>query len=118
MIKNILNKIGIFLFPYFLIIAIVTFLLYSFIGVGTRVDTIKKMVTPQVMAERNWKILRYEGFEYGSWARHGGTCWYHVVNIDNPNIQYRVQVSLWGGELQYWYGSPEQLSRFSVNLKN
>ena len=121
MIKNFFNRIGNFLISHLLII-IVCFLAalsaYSIIGVGTRVNTIKQMVTPQVMAERNWKILRYEGFQYGSWMRHGGVCWYHVVNIDNPNIQYRVQVSLWGDELQWWYGQPETLNRVSMNLNN
>ena len=67
------------------------------------------------MAERNWKILRYEGYQYGSWYNHGGKVWYHVANIDNPNIQYRVYITIWDGELQYNYNGPEQLSRIDLN---
>jgi hypothetical protein len=121
MIKNffafIKNWMLLSIVPIIIVLFLIT-ILYSIVGVGTRIDTIKKMVTPQVMAERNWKILRYEGFQYGSWMTHGGKCWYHVANIDNPNIQYRVQVSLWGDELQWWYDKPETLNRVSVNLNN
>lgn len=102
----------------FLIGVVVALLIYTTFGVGTRVDTIKKMATVQSMTERNWKVLRYEGYQWGSWARHGGYCWYHVANIDNPNIQYRVRISLWNGELQYWYGEPEKLNRFNVDVSN
>ena len=90
------------------------FLSYSIIGTGERVDQIKKLA-PGQMAERNWKILRYEGYQFGSWCNHGGKVWYHVANIDNPNIQYRVYITIWGGELQYNYGEPEQLSRIDLN---
>ena len=85
-------------------------LLYSLIGTSGNVDEIKKRL-PQAFAERNWKVLRYEGFKYGSWSKHGGSVWYHVADADNPAIQYRVNVSLWNGELQFYYNSPEVLNR-------
>lgn len=100
----------------FSIIGIVFFVIilsYSLIGTATRVDRIKELV-PQKVAERGWEIIRYEGYQYGSWDHHGGTCWYHVRNIDNHNIQYRVRVSIWNGELQWYYGAPEKLLRFDI----
>jgi hypothetical protein len=69
---------------------------------------------PSEFEKRGWQIMRYEGFKYGSWGRHGGKVYYHVNNIENPNIQYRVNVSLWGDELQYYYGTPENLTRIEV----
>lgn len=103
--KNFLTILGITI--------IVVFLGYSIIGTSGNVEKIKA-VAPQEMIKRNWKILRYEGFQYGSWSRHGGIVWYHVCNIDNPNIQYRVNISMWKGELQYYYNSPETLNRIEV----
>lgn len=92
-------------------------LLYSIVGTGQNIDKIK-ILAPQNMAKRNWQILRYEGYNWGSWDKNGGYCWYHVCNIDNHSIQYRVKVSLWRGELQYYYGEPEKLNRVDVNLEN
>jgi len=97
-----------------LLIFSILFMGYTIVGTDNKVSEIKKKA-PQEMAQRNWKILRYEGFEYGSWNRHGGKVWYHVCNIDNPNIQYRVNVSIWNGELQWYYGKPEELQRIEVN---
>lgn len=88
-------------------------LLYSLIGTASRVDEIKKKA-PLEMPSRGWEIMRYEGYQYGSWDKHGGICWYHVRNIENHNIQYRVRVSMWNGELQWYYGAPEKLSRFDI----
>jgi hypothetical protein len=90
---------------------------YTIIGTSERVEEIKARA-PLEMGQRNWTILRYEGFQYGSWDTHGGKCWYHVANTDNRSIQYRVSVSLWGDELQYYYTSPEKLQRFDVNIKD
>ena len=87
---------------------------YSLVGTSQHVQEIKRLA-PIDIQKRNWKILRYEGYQFGSWANNGGKVWYHVQNIDNPNIQYRVYVTLWFGELQYCYGSPEPLNRIEVN---
>ena len=94
---------------------IVLFLGYAMIGTSERVDEIKAKA-PGDIATRNWEIMRYEGWEYGSFANHGGKVWYHVRNKDNHNIQYRVFITLWGGELHYRYGAPEKLDRFNVNI--
>lgn len=95
-------------------IALIILVSYSLIGTSGRVDEIKKKA-PSEIAKRNWKILRYEGFEFGSWGNHGGKVWYHVANIDNPQIQYRVYITIWDNELQYHYGNPETLQRIEVN---
>ena len=99
------------------ITAVVALIGYSIIGTDGKVDTIREKA-PLEMEERNWAIIRYEGFEYGSWGRHGGKVWYHVANIDNPNIQYRVFVTMWDGELQWHYGQPERLERLEVEFKS
>src|SRR5512139_1671269 len=99
----------------FIIGAAAALLLYSVIGTGERVDEIKARA-PEDIAARNWEIMRYEGYEYGSFWNHGGKVWYHVRNKDNHNIQYRVYITLWGGELQYRYGAPEKVERFDVNI--
>ena len=95
-------------------IALIILVSYSLIGTSGRVDEIKKKA-PSEIAKRNWKILRYEGFEFGSWGNPGGKVWYHVANIDNPQIQYRVYITIWDNELQYHYGNPETLQRIEVN---
>src|ERR1700759_5175644 len=84
------------------IILVLGLILYSCIGSDSKVKEIKQKA-PSEMISKNWKILRYEGFQYGSWGYHGGKVWYHVANIDNPNIQYRVFITMWNGELQYTY---------------
>ena len=106
---NVLLKL---LLPLVILLVIGT-ISYTVIGTSENVETIK-VLAPKEMSKRGWKIMRYEGFQYGSWATHGGTVWYHVCNIDNPNIQYRVHISLWNGELQYYYKAPEDLSRIEI----
>jgi hypothetical protein len=95
------------------LILITGVLLYTCIGTCNKVEKIKK-IAPNEIAKRNWKILRYEGFQYSSWDNHGGKVWYHVQNIDNPNIQYRIYITMWNNELQYHYGDPEQLQRITI----
>ena len=100
-----------------LVLVIVTIILgYTLIGTSVNVEKIKK-IAPLEMQKKNWRILRYEGFQYGSWSDNGGKVWYHVANIDNPNIQYRVYVTLWDNELQYYYNQPEVLNRVQVDYK-
>ena len=91
-----------------------TLFLYTIIGTPTRVDEIKA-IAPESIKQRGWKILRYEGYQYGSWAKHGGKVWYHVADTTNPNVQYRVHLTLWDGELQYYYAAPEVLQRIEIN---
>jgi len=96
---------------------VISLIEYTIIGTSGNVDEIKRRA-PLECPYRGWKILRYEGYQYDSWGRHGGVVWYHVANIDNPNIQYRVAIALWNDELQYYYGKPEQLSRVEIDIKN
>ena len=101
-------------FFFAIVVALIGLLAYSMVGTSGRVEEIKRRA-PAEISVRNWKILRYEGYRYGSWGEHGGRVWYHVANIDDPSIQYRVYITLWAGELQYVYGEPENLSRINVN---
>ena len=98
------------------IIIVVGFLVYIIVGTKGNVSKIKELA-PKSISERGWKILRYEGYQYGSCGNHGGKVWYHVCNIDNPNIQYRIYITLWDDELQYCYGRPEVLEILDVNIK-
>lgn len=97
------------------IIALSLFTVYTLVGTSGNVDEIKRMA-PESIKERGWKILRYEGFQYGSWGKHGGKVWYHVADTLNPNIQYRIHITMWNNELQYYYGEPETLQRVEVDL--
>lgn len=99
----------------FIVIFIISFCLYAIIGTGERVDDIKRRA-PDEIKDRNWEILRYEGWQYGSFFNHGGKVWYHVRNTDDHDIQYRVYVTLWGGELHYYYKQPEKLERNNVKV--
>lgn len=111
--RSILKEV-VFLLKAIVILLIVGLLGYTLVGTDGNITELKKRV-PLEVEQRNWKILRYDGFEYGSWYKHGGSVWYHVCNIDNPNIQYRVNVSIWDGELQFYYGQPEILNRLELN---
>lgn len=95
------------------IVFVITILCYTLIGTSENISELKRRV-PLEIKQRNWKILRYEGFEYDSWNRHGGKVWYHVCDINDSSIQYRINVSIWDGELQYYYGQPEVLNRIEV----
>ena len=97
-------------------LCILTFIFYSLIGTHESVEEIKQRV-PTELADRNWELVRYEGWTYGSWNNHGGKVWYHVRNTDNHDIQYRVYVTLWGGELHWTYGEPEKLERVNAKIK-
>lgn len=98
-----------------LYILVIAFVIYVCVGTYERVDEIKALA-PASIKERGWEILRYEGWQFGSLQNHGGKVWYHVRNIDDHDIQYRVFVTLWGGELHYTYGQPETLDR--INIKH
>lgn len=97
-------------------ISIIGLIGYSVIGTDGKVDAIKSKA-PSEIEKRGWKILRYEGFQYGSWSRHGGKVWYHVADTLNPSIQYRVFITMWNDELQYHYGAPEVLQRIEVDYR-
>ena len=100
-----------------LVVGFIGFLYYSIVGTRGNVEQIKVMARSEI-PERGWEIMRYEGYEYGNFGKHGGNVWYHVRNTDDHSIQYRVSISLWDGELQYHYGAPERLNRFNIEHKN
>lgn len=95
-------------------IILIALLSYTIIGTGERVDEIKSRA-PADIENRGWEIMRYEGWQYGRFGSHGGKVWYHVRNKDDHNIQYRVYVTIWGGELHYVYGEPEKLQIINVS---
>lgn len=90
---------------------------YSAIGTSGDVEYIKKHA-PAIIAERNLEIVRYEGWQYGSWDSHGGKVWYHVKDVNLDNIYYRVWITEWAGELHFNYGSPERLLRVDIDSSN
>ena len=92
------------------------FLYYAVIGTDGNIEEIRARA-PTEIPERGWEIMRDEGYQYGSFGRHGGYVWYHVRNTNDRSTQYRVKVSLWDGRLEYWYGAPEKLSRTNVDLQ-
>ena len=87
---------------------------YTLVGTGTRVDEIKERA-PAAISERGWAILRYEGYQWGAWSKHGGKVWYHVKDRNHKNTYYRVHVTLWSGELHFYYNKPEQLQRINLD---
>jgi hypothetical protein len=98
----------------FSIAGVCVLLAYSIVGWPfNKVEEIKREA-PVDMSERGWKILRYEGFQWGAFSTHNGKVWYHVAATNNPNVQYRVVVTKWGNELQYYYGAPETLTRIEL----
>lgn len=90
---------------------------YAIIGSSSNIDELKKLV-PEDIPSRNWEIVRYEGYEWGSFNKHGGTVHYHVKDKQFDNVYYRISVALWNNELQYYYGEPEGLNRVDVQVKN
>lgn len=92
-------------------------MVFAYTVIGTKGDVEKiKSLAPDQMKERNWDVLRYEGWQYGSWGNHGGKVWYHVKDKKVKNVYYRVYVTYWDGELHYTYGAPEALSRIDANV--
>lgn len=117
LIENFKYNLGNTIVKWIIILLVTILVLYSFIGTAGDVEKIKVRASIEIPTIRNWKILRYEGFQYGSWGNHGGKVWYHVQNIDNPNIQYRIFVTIWNNELQYHYNEPEILNRLDIEIK-
>ena len=100
-----------------LICLLVAFFYYAIVGTDGNIDEIRARA-PGEMPDRGWEIMRDEGYQYGNFGKHGGYVWYHVRNTDNHTVQYRVRVTLWNDNLEYWYGAPEKLNRFNVTMGN
>jgi hypothetical protein len=50
-----------------LITVVIVLIGYSIVGTDGKVNDIREKA-PTEMSERNWEIIRYEGFKYGSWG--------------------------------------------------
>lgn len=100
-----------------LCVLIIGFSLYGCIGTEGKIDKIRA-AAPSKIEQDGWVILREEGYRRGSFGKHGGYVWYHVCDADNPDIRYRVNVSMWKGRLEYHYGRPETLQRVNVNYNS
>jgi len=98
----------------YLVLFIVLFIGYGVVGTYEDVEEIKRRADIEIPL-RNWEVVRYEGYEYGSFKNHGGKVWYHVKDKGHSNTYYRVYVTLWGGELHYAYGAPEVLNRINLD---
>ena len=101
-------------FVIFITFVLLAIFVYGAVGTEGRVDKIKKLAITDI-SSRGWDILRYEGYQRGSFGEHGGRVWYHVANKDDKSIQYRIYITLWGGELHYSYGAPEKLNRINIS---
>lgn len=100
-----------------IVVLVLSIIGYTLIGSESKVGMIKELA-PQEITNRGWEIMRYEGYQRGSWGNHGGKVWYHVRNIDNHNVQYRVYITEWKGELHFVYGQPEILERLEIKYTN
>jgi hypothetical protein len=100
------------------IVSIITLIVgYSIIGWDSKVEEIKR-IAPTEIEKRGWRIITYDGYQWGSWSRHGGKVWYNVQDTLRPEIRYRINISMWKGELQYYYGEPEKLYQINIEDKN
>lgn len=95
-------------FGYIFAAALMLLGAYMIVGTDGNIEEIERRA-PSEINERGWRIINHEGYQYGKFGKHGGRVWYHVQDIDNPSIRYRVQVTLWNGRLEYYYGRPEVL---------
>lgn len=107
-------KLSAILAPLILFGALLT---YTVFGVETRIPEIERRA-PSELSIDGFVVLRYEGYQRGSWMNHGGKAWYHVAESTNPNVRYRVCVTLWGGQLQLCYGHSEAISDVEVRYEN
>lgn len=97
------------------VLSIVLLLAYTIFGTEGRVADIKRGAEQRIQAA-GFNVLRYEGYQRGSWCNHGGKAWYQVQESTNPNIRYRVYVTLWNGELMLTYGPAENVSNLQVKV--
>lgn len=88
---------------------------YSIVGTEERVSKLK-ILAPKELEARNFNILRYEGYERGSWCYHGGKVWYHVEEKTNPNIRYRIFCTLWNNEVHLYYAYTENINNLQVKI--
>lgn len=100
-----------------IIVSIIGIVAYSLIGTEGRVPEIKNRA-PAIIESNGYTILRYEGYQRGSWGEHGGRVWYHVCESTNPNIRYRMFATLWNGEIQFTYGNPEPIWNTQIEVKS
>jgi len=98
-----------------LIAVVLAIFIYTFIGTGERVDSIKE-IAHEAIEERNWEVIRYEGYQYGSWNYHGGKVWYYVKDNKIKNTYYRAFITMWGDELHFHYSDPETLNRVNIDI--
>lgn len=97
------------------VMAVILLIAYTIFGSESRIPEIKRRAPAQIEVN-GYTILRYEGYQRGSWGNHGGKAWYHVAERTNPNIRYRMYATLWNGEIQFTYGPPESISNLQVEV--
>ena len=98
------------------LIGILGLFIYTISGTGTRVDEIQKRA-PADIESRGWTILRGEDYQWGAWMYHGGKVWFHVAEKNNPEIRYRIYITLWNNQLHYHYNSPEIINNSQIIVK-
>jgi hypothetical protein len=97
-------------------IVLLSLLSYSLIGTEGNVSQIKKLA-PAVLEANNLNVLRYEGYDRGSWGHHGGKVWYHCEEKGNPTLRYRMFLTLWNGEVHLTYGAPEVVQNTDIKVR-
>ena len=102
---------------FFSFLSVVLFISYCIVGTSHKVGEIKSEA-PKVIGDRGWKIVRYDGYQHGRFAYHGGKVWYHVKDLNESDTYYRVFITKWGEELHFYYGQPEELHRLNVSGKD
>lgn len=101
------------------VLSVIAFVLglagYTIVGTEGRVQAIKAQA-PAAIANHNWNVIGYEGYQRGSWSNHGGKVWYHVEDNKNPNIRYRVYLTQWNNEIHFYYNDAEVVSNVQVAI--
>jgi hypothetical protein len=88
-------------------LAFILSLLYLVVGTSGNIDDIQRLAIRE-LPERGWTIIRKDEATRGRIGKHGGSVWYYVKDNSCENTNYRVGVSMRGGELQYDYKVPDR----------
>jgi len=96
------------------VVLVCVFGVYSCVGTSHNVDKIRE-AAPLEIEQKGYEILRYEGWQYGSFGHHGGKVWYHVKDSSRDNVYYRMFVTMWNGELHLYYNAPEKTQNVNIS---
>jgi hypothetical protein len=72
-------------------------MLCMLVGCSHRVDDIK-LHAEDVINQAGFKIVGYEGYQYGLFQVFGGCVWYTMEKVPHNGITYHGCISKWGSE--------------------